>query len=309
MRPPLPTAVGGRPTVRVVLPSGPIGASHQGAFDAGLGALERAGCAVRFDPARRDSTWRGYLAGGDAERADELVRALGEPGVDIVWCGRGGSGASRIARQVVEAAATARPRIFVGFSDATALLSPLATRLGWVTFHGPAVTSLGRPAQIQVDLDADLALLRGESSAILYSASAPGPSLEGRLMGGNLTVLASLLGTPSSPAGSVTDPLWLLEDVNEPAYRLDRCFQQLRAAGLLTGARGVWLGDLGVGREESCAIADAFAADASPLPVVMGAPAGHRGRLALLPMGARVRLEPTEGRLLLLEPCVACPRG
>ncbi len=273
--------VGARPVVRVVAPSGTL-EGHTTALEAGLARLERAGCEVRFDPARRTEVTRGYLAGADARRADEVLTALVEPGVEIVWFARGGSGLGRIAEWVVHGAARLAPRHVVGFSDATTLLNTLAARLGWLTWHGPVVTSLARPDSITVDLDGILARLRGERPG--GPASARPPSLSGRLFGGNLTVLASLAGTPALPRAP--GALWLLEDVAEAPYRLDRSLTQLRGVGLFDRACGVWLGDLGLGPEETAAVEAAFTEDLAPVPVRRGAPAGHRGRLDLLPIGA-----------------------
>ena len=84
--------------------------------------------------------------------------------------------------------------------------------------------------------------------------------------------------------------VWLLEDVGEAPYRLDRCLTQLREAGLFTGAAGVWLGDLGVAPEDAPGLIASLRADLSPLPVFTGAPAGHRGRLEMLPLGAQVEV-------------------
>lgn len=261
--------------VRVVAPSGPL-VGHEEALARGLARLEAAGCEVRYDPRRTTDCARGYLAGEDSQRADELLGALAEPGVEIVWFARGGSGGARTAEWVLRGAASLAPRVVVGFSDATTVLNALAVSLGWVTFHGPVVTSLGRSDLIQFDLDEALAVLRGE-------APARRPPLPGPLLGGNLTVLASLAGTPLFPRrrGAV----WLIEDVGEAPYRLDRAWTQVRQAGLFDGAAGVWLGDLGLGREETIVTESALLADLRGLPVVAGAPAGHRGRMALLPLG------------------------
>ncbi len=269
--------------------------------------MRDAGCTVRHDEMRAQASWRGYLAGEDDARATELVDALTEPGVDVVWMARGGSGAARVAEQVVERLRDAPPRALVGYSDATTLLNGLATQLGWITFHGPVVTSLGRPDP-SCDLTAVLATLRGERTSLPFTPNGDadgcraGPQ-EGRLYGGNLTVLASLAGTALWPdAPSV---VWVIEEVGEPPYRIDRCFWQLRACGALDGAAAVWLGDLGVSPEERAGCIDALRQDAGDVPVVEGAPAGHRGAIDLLPIGARVRLDFGDRQLHGLEPFVA----
>ncbi len=294
-----PPAIPVTPTVRVVHPSGTLD-GHIELLRAGIARLSAAGCTVRHDEARARATWRGYLAGPDQARVDELVDALTEPGVDVVWLGRGGSGAARIADAVVDAMRGRPVRALVGFSDATTLLNRLASELGWISFHGPVVTSLGRREPVS-DLDAILATLRGERTEVSVPRT-DGPDVEGVLYGGNLTVLASLAGTGAWP--SCTDPLWLLEEVGEPPYRIDRCFWQLRSSGALANAAGVWVGDLGVAPEHQAACIEAMRDDAGEVPVVGGAPAGHRGTIDLLPIGARVRLRPRDGVLAAVEPWV-----
>ena len=163
----LPAAASDRPVVRVVLPSGALREQDTPAFDDGLGRLEAAGFEVRFDPHRRAARWRDYYAGTDEVRAEEFIKALDEPGVDIVWWGRGGAGSGRIANQIAVAARERSPRIVIGFSDATAVLNSLSAHTGWLTFHGPAITSLAR---------ADLILLtRRRASVDTAQSSLPGP--------------------------------------------------------------------------------------------------------------------------------------
>ena len=279
-----PPAVGVRPVIRVVAPSGPL-VGHEGALHAGFLRLSAAGCKVRFDQRRALDCERGYLAGDDRQRADELLTALAEPGVDLVWFARGGSGGARTTEWVLAGAAGMAPRVVVGFSDATTLLNALVLRLGWVAFHGPVVTSLGRPGHIDFDLEGALEGLRGAARAPLPSPSA----VSGRLQGGNLTVLASLAGTKLFPR--CPGALWLLEDVGEAPYRLDRVWTQLEQAGLFAGASGIWLGDLGLDSPEAAVSEGALRHDLAPLPIVTGAPAGHRGRMALLPLGLEVAVE------------------
>lgn len=304
-----PPAIGDRPVVRVVHPSGSV-SPHVEALEAGLTRLEAAGCRIRWDDARARACWRGYLAGDDDARADELIAALTEPGVDIVWFARGGSGGARCAARVADAVRDAPARVVIGFSDATAYLGRLAER--WVVFHGPVITSLAHPA-IAVDLDALFAVLRGTSTTVPF---APRPetdagvdpsaevseAIEGRLMGGNLTVLAASVGTPVAPRPAPGD-IWLLEDVGEAPYRLDRAFWQLRASGLLDDAAAIWLGDLALGRDDDTTARAMIAQDA-PCPVIAGAPAGHTGVLALLPLGGSGRLDPATQTFTATRPWV-----
>ncbi|MEE2757126.1 MAG: LD-carboxypeptidase [Myxococcota bacterium] len=297
----LPRAAGQRPVVRVVLPAGPL-TRHESDFYAGLSKLEAYGCEVRWDDSRVDDDWRGYLSGPDFKRLEEVCSAFTEPDVDIVWCGRGGSGCNRIADPLLQYAKTLTvPKCLIGFSDVTALLNPLCQTLGWVAFHGPVITSLAK-GDINTDIDEILNVLRGEQTELILPVPFQRPALRGRLLGGNLTVLASMIGTPTAPRPAA-DTIWLLEDVGESPYRIDRAFDQLKRAGLFKDACAIWLGDLGLPDQESEMQMAAQIREDAPCPVLLNAPAGHRANLSPLPLGATVEL--CRGRLRAQHPWVA----
>ncbi|MCB9546496.1 MAG: LD-carboxypeptidase [Myxococcales bacterium] len=287
----LPPAAPERPTIRVVCPSAALTPPQLDRALAELAHLEALGCHIRFDESHATRVWRGYYAGTDGERLEAFVAACTEPGVDVVWWARGGGGAGRIAEAAAAALSSASPRIVMGFSDATSMLAALGRRLGWVTFHGPVITSLGR-----ADVPHTLAVLRGEARVIPFPATAGAP-LTGVLRGGNLMTLASLAGRDVLPRGRRT--LWVLEEIDEADRRVDRCLEQLRAAGAFDGAAGVWVGGLYAEAQLD------RVAEETGLPVVAGAPADHVGPMAPLPLGARVALEPALGRLRGLHPWVA----
>ena len=304
-----PPAAPSRPVVRVVHPCGSV-RPHLAALESGMAALERAGCEVRWSASRANSMWRGYLAGPDEARSREFVRAFEEPGVDIIWFARGGSGGGRIAGDVLRAARRTGPRIVIGFSDATSILNLLSDRLGWVTFHGPVVTSLGR-RRPECDVEEVLAILRGEVGEIPFDPKPRGRShygpgvagpipTRGRLRGGNLTVLASMAGTDCA-LSPWPDAVWFLEDVGEAPYRLDRAFWQLRASGLLRGANGLWLGHFDSKELET--VEEMFIEDATPR-VGFGAPAGHEGFISALPVGGEVEIDWAQGRMSARAPWV-----
>lgn len=294
-----PPPVSDRPVIRVIHPSGHM-TPHLTALEAGLAELESHGCRVRWDATRGLDSSRGYLAGDDASRAKALCAALDEPEVEIIWAARGGSGLNRILREVVQHAKGHQPRCVVGFSDVTSLLNAFALHLGWITYHGPVITTLGRE-EPHTCLDTTLAALQGQVSEVVFPRT-DGPDLSGQLLGGNLTVLASMVGDHLC-GPPLQETIWLLEDIGEAPYRLDRCFTQLRQSGALATAQGLWFGDLDLEPSLEHETIAHLASDAG-LPALRNAPAGHRGPLALLPIGAQVTVSPRTGCLATTMPWV-----
>ncbi|GMV43671.1 MAG: peptidase S66 [Myxococcales bacterium] len=298
--------------MRVVAPSGPVPAEP---LQSGLAVLRDVlGLDVSLsrgvsgpadggapEPAGPDR----YLAAPDAWRAWSLVDAIDDPSVDAIWCARGGYGAGRLLPRVADALGRLGKPL-VGFSDVTALHCAAACS-GVVTFHGPVVTQLGRLDAESID--GARRLLSGEVGAggLLLRVGPPlrGGIAAGRLAGGNLALLASLCGTPWAP--DLTGAVVFLEDVGEPAYRVDRMVWQLRQAAGLDRAAALIVGDFnGVTDEEPAwtrAIWEELAREL-PCPVVLGAPVGHGARNHALPVGARVRLDAEGGTLTLLEQAV-----
>lgn len=292
--------------VVVVAPSMPV---FRDQLDAGCAALRDAGFDVRLGA--HVHAVHGHLAGTDQERLHDLNDALRDPDVRAVWIGRGGYGLTRILEGVDWDALTADPKLLIGFSDVTALHTSAWRRLRLLTVHGQFA---GRMHLVAQHPDAHRHLLdlvtgrTGPGPLPPLGASARGvvPGVaEGPLVGGNLAVLASMVGTPDQldAHGAVV----LLEDVNEPPYKLDRALTQLRDAGVLDGVAGIVLGewvacDPPEGRWS--ATADETAAERLGdlgVPVLAGLPVGHVDRHLALAHGARVAVDSRAGELRLLE--------
>lgn len=245
-----------------------------------------------------------YTAGTAAQRADDLRWALCSDAVDAVWFVRGGFGTAQTLQDIPWS--EVRPRPVIGFSDATALFSALVAHGVAQPVHGPVLQSLcdlNDPESVA----AIRGLLVGGGAVDLPHGGAPfaGPDgLRARVVGGNLCVLASLAGTPW--ALDARGCILLLEDVGEPAYKIDRLVTQLDLSGALAGVLAV-----GIGEMRDCTVpgadgveAGSFFADllrARGLPVFEGLPFGHGPRnLCWMPGRAGVltvdRL--AQGRLL-----------
>ena len=275
--------------VRVIAPASPFDPEM---LERGLGVLrDRLGFVPRHRP---DLGARlGYLAGDDARRLEEWREAVADPEARAIFCARGGYGAMRLLASVDPAPLLAAPKVLVGFSDVTALHAVL-NRAGLATVHGPVLTQLGRaPVSAVAHLSALLTGVPSPGSdgaelGIGLSGAAtvqPGRA-EGPVLGGSLTLIAHLCGTPYLP--SFAGAILLLEDVDERPYRLDRYLTQLSLSGVLRGLAGVALGGFTNCDGQGIVGASVVRAWAAGLgvPVIEGLPAGHEDANFALPLGA-----------------------
>lgn len=241
----------------------------------------------------------GYLAGEDEERIADLEWAFASS-ASLVWCTRGGYGATRLLDRLDWKRFAATGKRLLGFSDTTALLVAYH-RAGGRALHAPAPAA-DLPAQRSArSLDSLAALVFGNGREEYDFAGEilgePVGRLEGRILAGNIALLASLAGTRHFPSGR--GRLVFLEEVHEEPYRVDRMLTQLAAAGLFRGARGVVIGSMKDCVPEEPARSFTleetlrrFARDVR-LPVVGGFPFGHGGDNSVLPLGGRAVLTRT----------------
>lgn len=276
----------------------PGAAVETAAVESGVRLLERAGFRVRVGASVGKQL--GYLAGSDAERLADLEAMFADRAVRAVIAARGGYGCGRLLPHFDVEVARRQPKMLVGYSDVTFLLTQLVQRAGLVAFHGPMVVDF---AANPAGAEALWRLLSGDRTQWNLRAREivqPGTG-EGVIVGGCLSILVAGLGTPY--AVETKGRLLFLEDVNEKPYRVDRMLTQLRQAGKLDGVAGVLFGDMtGCGHAGDAVtvrdvIREAFAS--ARYPVVFGLPTGHGGGTATLPLGVRARL--AGERLNLLE--------
>jgi muramoyltetrapeptide carboxypeptidase len=248
----------------------------------------------------------GYLAGTDGDRLADLNAALTDDAIDAVWCARGGYGAMRILDQIDYAALRRRPKPIIGYSDITALHAAAGTRCEIVTFHGPtaraSLTSFSRSSL-------ERALAGGDPCGTATNAiTLHGGRARGRLVGGNLALLCALAGTPYAP--DYRDAILIVEDVNEPVYRIDRMLTQLRLAGRLSTCRAIAFGqftDVPTDSPEESqgarTLDDVLGEIAATLgvPCISGAPIGHVADQWTIPLGADAELDANERTLRILQ--------
>lgn len=250
----------------------------------------------------QDAIPAGRLAAPDAVRAAHLQAAFADPRVAAVLSLRGGCGASRLLDRLDFEAIAAAGKPFIGYSDATALHMAFRSRGGLVSFHGPMAGDLvGHRDSKSLDalLETLSAARHGVSLPALSGRGQPGKAV-GTLVGGNLSVLTSLIGTPEFDIPDAA--ILLLEDLGEPDYRLDRALVQLSRSGLLERCAAVLFGEtiLAPGPVDTSLpeiAAPHLAAVAGP--VAYGVPVGHLRRNITLPLGTRVTIEVKDGALRL----------
>ena len=299
---PLPLKTGD--VIAVYAPAGPVNRSR---LKCGIARLSAAG----FVPDIADDVFaaKGYLAGDDKHRARRFEWALTLPEARAAMAARGGYGTTRLLPLIDWKRFAKRPRLLVGYSDITAILAYVSTRLKIPCIHGPMVAADLAHRFDASALDAFARLAAGKVSSREPWGDAMerlrGASAEGILAGGCLSVLTSMLSTPYEP--DFRGSLLFLEDVNEPAYRLDRMLTQWLQSGRWSKISGIMVGKIAPVRGEKREEIHRLFLEAGKLlsvPVWCGFPAGHEGKNVAIPFGVRARID-AKGRLCLLEPPVS----
>jgi len=296
--------------VAVCAPAAPVTAAQMSR------GLELLGQRFRVEAAPELFVASGFLAGDDAHRADQFNRALRDPDVRAIIMARGGYGVMRMLSLLDADALRRDPKPIVGFSDGVALLS-WAERAGVLGIHGPVARDLAKlPAS-------DVAWLHrlltdpeppGEMPWSLSRLGAGGGGRrDGRLVGGNLTLLSVLVATPWQVRSD--GAVLLLEDIDEAPYAIDRYLTHLLCSGALAGARAALVGDFTRcgDRTPGTTVDDPSPAlaviserlTALDLPALAGAPLGHGSRNTAVPWGARCVVDLDAGTMTLLDGAVA----
>jgi muramoyltetrapeptide carboxypeptidase len=282
-------------------------------IDKGVSYLERLG--YRVIVGQHVLKVNGYLAGTDEERVDDMHRMFRNPEVKAVWCIRGGYGTPRLLRSLDYRVIRQNPKIFVGYSDITTLHMAIFRRTGLVTFHGPMV---GVDMAGQMDPYSEERLWQVLTSTVRAGRiplAEPGPvtlapgRATGRMLGGNLALLQSIIGTRYLP--DLDRALLYIEDLGEEPYRVDRMLVHLLNAGIFSKVKGVM-----VGQFTDCAPKDPSkpsltlervfeeAAAYAGVPMLGRMSFGHDDLKMTIPVGIRGRMDATAGTLEFLEPAV-----
>ncbi|MGE8620364.1 MAG: S66 peptidase family protein, partial [Achromobacter spanius] len=253
--PPPPNGIGAtpvpalRPGARIAIVA-PASAALNASEDAAEW-LEARGYVAQVMPASRTrmSPPYDYLAGSDADRLADLHAAFADPEVGAVWCLQGGFGSWRLLDQLDVRLLRRHPKPFIGYSDITALHLAMQRHVGFVTFHGPMLAQDLLAGKREPTESSVLAMVSGQIGPGAWIAPPPDALAtelvsgvaSGRLVGGNLALIAALIGTRNDI--DTRDAILFIEDVNEAIPRVDRLLGQLAAAGKFDGVRGLLVGN------------------------------------------------------------------
>ena len=230
-----------------------------------------------------------YFAGTDQQRIGDLNAALRDDTVDAIWCVRGGYGAMRLLRDIDYAALRSNPRPVMGFSDITAIHAAIHRECGIVSFHAPTargeLSDFSRQHLARALIDQTDSCGVAPAGRVLRHGRA-----RGRLAGGNLALVAALMGTTWEVF--FDGAILILEDIDEPVYRVDRMLRQLLLSGALARCTAIVAGDFrrpsGETEVDNRSVDDviAEAADEAGIPCFAGAPFGHISDQWTIPLGA-----------------------
>jgi muramoyltetrapeptide carboxypeptidase len=284
-------------TIGIAAPAGPFDPEK---FKRGKTILESMGFQTSFNEGVFQK--HGFLAGTDTQRADQVNRLFADSTVQAIACARGGYGSMRILSFLDYEMIQKNPKIFLGFSDISALLSVFYDQCGLVTFHGPVVTTLASATEktvmaMKAVLTSNEPLeLTPENGMVIKTGMC-----SGRMAGGNLTTLCHLVGTSFAP--NFKGKILLLEDVGEMPYRIDRMLTQLKLAGCFNGIAGLILGafkECGHQSEVIDIFKDRF--EDSDIPILAGFGMGHGEHNLTIPMGLSATLDTESKKLLFHKP-------
>lgn len=302
-------------TVAIIAPSSGVSAET---FDKAVQKIQSLGFkTVEGKNARKI---KGFLAGTDAERLADLHQAFADRAVDAVFCVRGGYGASRLLPNINYGLIRRNPKIFVGFSDITALHLAISQKTQLVTFHGAGAASINSDYTQRHLLDVLMNPARYKIEPSAFNSAQEDNTYKmqiiragkasGRLIGGNLSLLAALAGT-SYGLKHLRGKILFIEDVNEKPYRLDRMLTQLRQSADFRGVAGIAVGicdGCDVPRDEinTPTAADVFKERLSDLgvPVIYGLSFGHIREQFTLPVGIKAEINTADSSVTLLESAV-----
>jgi muramoyltetrapeptide carboxypeptidase len=305
-------------TIGLIAPGSAI---SRNSFEKSLYNIDCLGFKIKYSDNLR--VRKGFLGGTDAQRIDDIHNMFNNREIDGIMCARGGYGCARLLQGLDYGMIKSNPKVLIGFSDITALLYAIHKQTGLVCFHGPVGTSTFTPF---TESQFEKVLMKGKNKVeierpndwneledpIYKEVNVTSGTVKGTLVGGSLSLMVSLIGTPYDI--DYTDKILFIEEVKEDAYRVDRMLTQLLLSGKLNKVKGIALGvfrgcdtqpddeEYGLSTSLTEVITDRLGK--LNIPVLYGLPIGHIYDNATVPFGIEAELDADRGRLTLLEPAV-----
>lgn len=298
-------------TIALVAPASP---TSKDAVQRAVGGLEKYGFNVVVGKSCYMS-YGGYLAGDRSLRAGDLHEMFANPHIKGIVCLRGGYGSMHLLPLLNFDLIRQNPKVFVGFSDITALHLALVQKAHLVTFHGPNMAKgLNHLSKTTKEYFLKSVTTKVPVGEVVHEndqwaiQSLTGGSSKGHLIGGNLSLISATLGTPFEI--DTKNKILFIEDVNEPLYKIDRMLTQLALAGKFADAAGIVLGTWyrceRKNNKDTFTLIDIFKEIIEPFqkPTIYNVPAGHGPENVTLPLGVEVMVNADEGRLFIQESAV-----
>lgn len=299
----------------------PGSAVTRNAFEKAIENMEALGFKVKYSENMRVK--KGFLAGTDQQRLDDLHNMFESPEINGIVCARGGYGSGRLLPHINYDLIKANPKVLVGYSDITALLFAIYGKTGLVCFHGPVGVSdftdftseqfvkVLMKGKSKVKIDVPKSWEEIENPAFEMIKISDGTAI-GNLVGGNLSLITAAMGTPYDL--DFDGKIVFIEEIGESPYRIDRMLTQILNSGKLKNAKGLALGvfkncetkpndsdfDLSLSLKE--VLLDRLSS--LNIPVIYGLPIGHIDDNATLPFGIPAELDVNAGRLTILDTAV-----
>ncbi len=286
-------------SIGIISPAGPINRSH---LEIDLHFLKTKGFKVHVAPHVYDR--QEYLAGKDEDRLSDLEHMFRNSDIKAIFCSRGGYGTLRLLDRIDYDLIRKNPKIFVGYSDITALLAAIFKKTGLITFHGPMVRGLSSlPETAWENL---LRIVSSQQPAVFSPMKGYplcGGKATGPIMGGNLSLLCRLPGTPFMP--NLEGCILFIEDRGEALYRVDRMLTHLALSGSIEEINGLIVGQF-LDCGDPAAIDHLIKERFGPMniPITAGFPLGHGPENTTLPLGILAELDADVMALSLLESAV-----
>ncbi|ODH02647.1 LD-carboxypeptidase [Nostoc sp. KVJ20] len=294
-------------TVGLIAPAGIVDAKD---IEAAQKSISQLGLKVKLGKHILDRY--GYLAGKDSDRADDVNLMFSDRTIKAIIPMRGGWGCNRILPLLNYSLIRSHPKILIGYSDITTLLLAINARSQMITFHGPVATSTWN--QFTVDyfkrilLNAEAVTMQNLNPSEVRVETIASGKARGKLVGGNLSVLSAMVGSPYLPSWKKS--ILFVEEIGEDVYRIDRMLTQLKTAGILNQITGFIFGqctNCKLGDEPSFTLMQVLQQHILPLgiPAWYGSMIGHIKDKFTLPIGVEVEIDAELGTIRMLEAAVS----